>query len=113
MGKGKTIAVDFDGTLAEDRFPEIGEPIFANIAALLAEQAYGAKIILWTCRTGRKLGEAVEWCGKQGIRFDAVNGNLPENIEKYGSDSRKVLADEYWDDRAASIPRGKGNRHET
>jgi hypothetical protein len=96
----KVIAVDFDGTLCENKYPEIGKPNDAVIARLKAEQANGTKAILWTCRHDVLLDEAVEWCARQGVRFDAVNENLPEMKVLYGSDPRKIGADEYWDDRS-------------
>jgi hypothetical protein len=99
----KTIAVDFDGTLCRYAYPGIGAPITETIECLKAEKAAGAKIILWTCRNGMLLDAAVAWCAEKGIVFDAVNGNLPENIAEYGKDTRKVSADEYWDDRAVKI----------
>ncbi|QTE71902.1 hypothetical protein JRC49_03445 [Clostridiales bacterium FE2011] len=100
----KVIAVDFDGTLCEDdRWPEIGKANRGVIDALLREQANGAKIILWTCRAGEQLAEAVKWCTREGIVFDAVNANLPEHTELFGGDSRKVHASEYWDDRSVIV----------
>ena len=44
--------------------------------------------------------EAVEWCRKWELEFDAVNENLPEIIERYGSDGRKIYADVYIDDKS-------------
>lgn len=100
----KIIAVDFDGTLAENEFPEIGRPIPSVISKLLFEQSKGTKIILWTCRRDEALYEAVEWCESRGIYFDTVNENLPEIIEELGGDTRKIFATEYWDDRAVRMP---------
>lgn len=96
----KIIAVDFDGTLCEDRWPEIGEPKQEVIDYVKSEQENGAKIILWTNRTGWALSYAVVWCYDRGLLFDAVNENLPEVLELFGGrDSRKITADEYIDDR--------------
>ncbi len=92
-------AVDFDGTLCVDRYPEIGEPRPGVIEFIKAEQARGAKLILWTCRGGEQLEAAVTWCKEQGIKFDTVNENLPEHIALYNNDCRKVYADRYIDDR--------------
>ena len=100
----KIIAVDFDGTLAESAWPDIGRPIQSVIDALKAEQAAGCRTILWTSRCGDRLEAAVAWCAEQGIQLDAVNENLPEVLAFYGSDCRKVFADEYWDDRARRMP---------
>ena len=95
------MAIDFDGTLCEDAFPGIGQPNWPLILYLKEKQREGSKLILWTCRCGNALTEAVDWCKKHGLVFDAVNANVPENILQYGgSDSRKIYADVYIDDRA-------------
>lgn len=99
----KIIAVDFDGTLCENKYPEIGEANQDLIWYLRNEQALGGKIILWTCRVGDILKEAVRWCYDQNLIFDAVNENLPEVIAKFGSDTRKIFANEYIDDRNKDI----------
>lgn len=96
----KAIAIDFDGCLCENRWPEIGEPHMDVINAAIAERENGAALILWTCRAGERLGEAVAWCAGFGLTFDAVNANLPERIAHFKTESRKVSADEYWDDQA-------------
>ena len=100
----KIIAVDFDGCLVTNEFPNIGVPIIETINRLKAEQASGVKVILWTCRVGDELTAAVNWCADFGIRLDAVNENLPEIIEAFGGDTRKVFANEYWDDLAVKMP---------
>ena len=99
----KTIAVDFDGTLCESKWPKIGEPNTALIDQLKA----GAVIILWTCREGRLLREAVKWLKEQGLKCDYVNRNAPERIRMYKSDCRKIGADIYIDDRASAFEFGK------
>lgn len=99
----KIIAVDFDGTLVTDKFPEIGEPIPETIDTLNEQVRKGAYIILWTCRVGERLKEAVDWCRDHEITIDAVNENLPGIIEAFGGDARKIFANEYWDDRAIPV----------
>ena len=103
----RTIAVDFDGTLCENRFPEIGEANAELISQLIEEQKNGAEVILWSCRSGRRLKEAIRWAEKQGLRFDYVNRNTPERIRTYRSDCRKISADVYIDDRAAAFRYGE------
>ena len=99
----KIIAIDFDNTLFKTTWPDILEPIWGVIERAKEEQRNGAKLILWTCRCGKYLDEAVEACRLVGLIFDAVNKNLPESIEKFdGTDSRKVFAHEYWDDLAVN-----------
>lgn len=106
------IAVDFDGTLCESRWPDIGPPREAVIEYLRERQRQGDRIILWTCREKEMLTAAVMWCLRHGLKFDAVNENLPERIEQYGNDCRKIGADEYWDDRSVIVIPAEGERAE-
>jgi len=94
------IAVDFDGTLCFSKWPELGEPNRPLIEYLKVWRNQGNKLILWTCRAGEALESAVSWCQEQQLEFDAVNDNLPEIIEMYGNNSRKVTCDYYIDDKA-------------
>lgn len=98
-----TIAVDFDGTLCENDWPMIGEAHDELILWLRRRRFMGDKLILWTCREGALLDEAVLWCLNRGLKFDAVNDNLPEDIEKYGNNCRKVNADVYLDDKNHNV----------
>lgn len=109
--RDKIIAIDFDGTLCEDKYPEIGAPIKEVIDYLKKRQENGDKLILWTCRIGEKLDAAVKWCQEYGLVFDTVNENHPDVLAWIGSDSRKIFADEYIDDRNVLVSdcRGKSN----
>lgn len=89
--------------MCEDRFPEIGPAKLQAIEKAKSIKAEGNIIILWTCRVNERLAEAVEFCRGYGLEFDYVNENVPENIEKYGNDCRKVYANHYVDDRAQNI----------
>ena len=99
----KVIAVDFDGTVCRSRWPEIGEENTGLIEWLKGCQANGDKLILFTCREGALLEKAVAWCTERGLIFDAVNDNLPELVQKYGNNCRKVSADIYLDDKAIGV----------
>lgn len=99
----KVIAVDFDNTLFTDNWPEVGEPIWPVINRAKEEQANGAALILWTCRAGESLDVAIAACKSVGLVFDAVNETLPEWLETWVDDPRKIGATEYWDDRAVNI----------
>ena len=91
------VAVDFDGTLSLDsQYPNIGRFNTCLYEALMKLKGIGWSIVLWTCREGKELKEAVEWCANNGLKFDAINENPPEVSFK----SRKVVADMYIDDRA-------------
>ena len=61
------IAVDFDGTIVEHRYPEIGREIPFAVETLkkLIEDRH--QLILWSVREGRLLDEAVEWCRQRGV----------------------------------------------
>lgn len=96
------LAVDFDGTLSFGKWPEVGPANTGLIEFLNNRKSLGDKLILWTCRSGDALVRAVNWCVEQGISFDAINDNLPEIVELYGSNSRKISCDYYIDDRALS-----------
>lgn len=96
----KILAVDFDGTLCEAAWHEIGKPIEKNIEYVKEKKKEGWKLILWTNRVEDKLEEAIAWCGENDIYFDAINENLPEVIEAFGNDTRKIYATIYLDDRA-------------
>lgn len=91
------VAVDFDRTLSLDsQYPNIGRFNTHLYEALMKLKGIGWSIVLWTCREGKELKEAVEWCKMNGLEFDAVNENPPEVPFK----SRKVVADMYVDDNA-------------
>lgn len=94
------IAVDFDGTIVEHKYPKIGKEIPFAIATLKKLQQDGHKLILWTVREGDLLDEAVEFCRQRGVEFFAVNSNYPdENVDASAIRSRKLKADMFIDDR--------------
>lgn len=98
------IAIDFDGTLHDGAYPEIGESYDRVIEKAKLAQAAGCRLILWTCREGELLSEAVNWCALQhGLDFDAINDSLPSWKEYYQNDPRKIGYDELWDDKAVNV----------
>lgn len=96
----KIIGVDFDGTLAitKGTYPRIQGPIQEIIDYVKSEQAAGAYLILITMREYNELEDAVAWAKEQGLRFDAVNDNLPQMKEFFGNNPRKIFCNEYLDD---------------
>ncbi|MGQ1909061.1 BT0820 family HAD-type phosphatase [Marinifilum sp. RC60d5] len=92
------IAVDFDGTIVQHKYPKIGKEIPFAIESLLQLQKEGHQIILWSYRTGELLQEAIRFCSSNGLEFYAVNCNYPEE-EFDECVSRKIYADLYIDDR--------------
>jgi hypothetical protein len=94
-----TIAVDFDGTIVEHAYPEIGKPIpFALDVLKKLQQEEHHQIILWSVREGELLDRAVKYCEKNGVKFYAVNQNYPDEKLEEGI-SRKINADIYIDDK--------------
>lgn len=94
------IAVDFDGTIVEHRYPSIGKELPFAIETLRKLSEEGHRLILWTVREGQYLDDAVEFCRNRGLEFYAVNCDYPEEDEKKNSSfTRKIKADLWIDDR--------------
>jgi len=97
------LGVDFDGTLCSNEWPNIGEPNRPLISQLKVLKRRGTQLILFTCREGQSLVDAVMWCKNQGLTFDAVNENTQHIKDLFaGDEGRKPYADIYIDDRAMS-----------
>ena len=95
-----TIAVDFDGTIVENRYPAIGRENPFAVRTLKMLQEEGHFLILWSCREGEEMDAALDWCRQRGLEFYAVNKDFPEENEKENlSFSRKIKADMFIDDR--------------
>lgn len=109
-GRATVVAVEFDGCLVTDRYPNTGQSNDALFRELIKFRENGGNVILWTCRDGKPLETAVRYCEALGLKFDAVNKNLPERIAALGSDPRKVRADYYIDDSAILVE-WKGSRY--
>ena len=93
------IAVDFDGTIVEHKYPEIGKEILFAFETLRALQKQNHQLILWTYRSGKELDEAVEYCRRNGVEFYAINSSYPEEEFDEDYDSRKIDCDIFIDDR--------------
>ncbi|HDP76368.1 MAG TPA: hydrolase [Bacteroidales bacterium] len=92
------VAVDFDGTIVENEYPQLGKPMLFAFETLRELQKRGFVLILWTVRTGKLLKEAVEFCRQNGVEFYAVNRNHPEEILDPET-PRKLEVDIFIDDR--------------
>lgn len=88
------IAVDYDGTLDINGILNMG-----LISKLKSRQKNGDIVILWTCRDGKRLSDAVNHLLNAGFRPNLINENAPQSIKKLGYNPRKVLADIYIDDK--------------
>ena len=105
------LAVDYDGTLFEGSWPNQGKPIQDIIDKVKKFKELGAEVVLWTCREGISLKEALERCKEEGLEFDAVNDNAPSQLEYMAEKAaqgeifatRKIFADFYLDDRAMNL----------
>ncbi len=98
--QGLRIAVDFDGTIVEHKYPEIGPEMLFAFETLKQLQKKGHTLILWTYRTGKDLEDAVAYCKENGLEFYAVNKNHPEETEQWSDDiPRKLDVDLFIDDR--------------
>lgn len=93
------IAVDFDGTIVEHKYPAIGDEMMFAFDTLKALQKKGHTLILWTYRTGKYLDAAVKYCEKNGFKFYAVNKSYSEEVYDEKEISRKINADIFIDDR--------------
>lgn len=98
--KYRVIAVDFDGTIANIVPNQIGEVKPEAARVLQRYKEAGGKIIIWTCRTSDDAETVKKKLAAAGIEYDAFNDNLPNIIEAFPDNSRKVFADVYIDDRA-------------
>lgn len=94
------IAVDFDGTIVTNEYPNIGEelPFATETLRMLIRDHH--RVILWSVREGKLLQDAIDWCRERGVEFYAVNRDYPEEEkEKNNHYSRKLKADYFIDDR--------------
>lgn len=96
-------AFDFDDTLAYTEYPKIIKPREEILNFAKALKKSGETIILWTCREGQALVDAVNWCKEQGLEFDKVNDNDEERAKMWGNFNRKIYADFYIDDHACDV----------
>lgn len=100
---GKVYAIDFDGVICEDNYPNIGKPNKAVIDKMEKLHKEGHIIIIWTCRCDDKLEKAKVWLKENNVVFDYINENDKDRMERYGNDSRKIGADFYVDDLMLSV----------
>lgn len=98
--KKLVIAIDFDGTIVTNKYPDIG--YLKRNAKDVINKLYnqGHDIIINSCRQGKEEREMVEFLLDNEIMFDKINENLCYRIEEYNNDCRKIGADVYIDDKA-------------
>ena len=98
------IAVDFDGTIVRNKWPDIGEPIPDAAETIRLWHAQGHRVVIWTCRAGKELEACEKWLIRNWVPFYSINSNPSDRISLYGSDTRKISADLYIDDKAVGAP---------
>lgn len=103
------IAFDFDGTIVENAWPEVGSPRKDIIDAIRYLHSLGMLIVIWTCREDEPKEKAIKFLNDNAIPFDAINDNLKYRQEMYGNNTRKIGADLYVDDKD---PRGVPTKFE-
>ncbi len=99
--KSLYIGIDFDGTMVEHKYPEIGEPVEGAIETVLDLIKAGHKIILYTMRSEERLVQAVEYLEDEGVKLYAVNENPSQ---KYWTKSPKIFCNYVIDDNAIGCP---------
>lgn len=102
MKRKLTLAIDFDGTIVQDAYPNIGSLLpFAKETIRLLYYDYNCDIVIWTCRSGKEELDCEKFLIENNIPFTTINKNTPAVIQRWNSDdSRKVYADIYIDDRS-------------
>ena len=107
------IAVDFDGILCKDSFPDIGKPNYEIISLVRQLIDMEHEVVLWTTRNGKELEAAIEWCRDRGLYFTSINEPAPSNKKQfdgvYPTQSRKIYADVYIDDHNIEYRMPLGN----
>ncbi len=99
FSRKKIIAIDFDGTIVEDNYPKIGKPKLFAFQTLKKLQEDGHRLVLWTYRSGERLMEAIDYCEENEIIFDSINSSFNGESFDINTQSRKIHADIFIDDR--------------
>ena len=100
------ICVDFDGTIVDHRFPDIGKPVPDAIKWLKRIHRAGGKLILYTMRSdgelmGNLLSEAADYLKSEGVELFGINNNP---TQASWTSSPKVYGEIYIDDAAFGCP---------
>ena len=99
--KNIPICIDFDGTIVEHTYPDIGAPVPGALETMKQYQEEGALLILFTMRSGKQLAEAVKYCEDNGIKFYGVQTNPSQST---WTDSPKAYGQFFIDDAAIGCP---------
>jgi len=91
------LAIDFDGTIVENKFPDIGK-LKHNAKEVINYLYDFCFIIIYTCRGGSELVEAKNFLDREGIKYHKINENAPFDMIGFLPTS-KIYADIYIDDK--------------
>lgn len=92
-------AIDFDGTIVLDKYPNIGEPVPKALETIREIKRLGHNVIIWSCRVEPQISEMRKFLIENNVPFDHINENCPAKIAYYKNDTRKIGADYYIDDK--------------
>lgn len=114
MAEQYRIAVDFDGTLVEHEYPDLGPVIPECFKWLKRFKEANACLMLWTMRSSHPaygrgadaLAQAVELCRENGIEWDYVNADPAQLV---WTTSPKLNAHRFIDDRGFGCPLVNGH----
>jgi hydroxymethylpyrimidine pyrophosphatase-like HAD family hydrolase len=97
------IAIDFDGTIVDHQYPDIGQPVPGALEAIREIKQRGHRVMLWTMRSGEPLRQAFDYCKNHGVNFTSEWTN--QNPEQHSwTNSNKQYANFYIDDAAIGCP---------
>lgn len=103
MKKRLVLGVDFDGTIVEEAFPNIGAIKPRTVDLMKKAIAKGHLVIVWTARSGVAVTEATNFLHENNIPFHYINENPEDPWAIRGEQGRKIFCDFYLDDRAVHI----------
>lgn len=97
------LSIDFDGTIVEEGFPEIGKIKPRTVELMKQAKEQGHIIIVWTARSDIHLEKAREFLIKNEIPYHFINENPEDEYAKKGIQGRKLFSHVYLDDRAVHV----------
>lgn len=99
-----TLSLDFDGVICSNQYPQCG--VLLKGSEAIRDWYKTHTIIISTCRTGRYADAARNYLAHHDIPYHYFNENSAGRIQQYGTDTRKISADLYVDDRVVGGFRG-------
>lgn len=107
-----TLAIDFDGTIVDHEFPEIGE-LKKDVKEALTSLSKEYKIIIYSCRNSKHFTEGMfkdtlqkmtTFLEENEIPFDLVDdGSMGKPFATYYIDDRAISFKDNWKDLAIGL----------